>query len=97
MTAPAPRPLVLVSWNGRQPPWPCLHLDAAAQFDWVLFDYTGTQSPGPHTVRGLQVEVLSEVTECKGDIFQALCHWLHATNRCPEYVGLIDREKQDNA
>lgn len=90
MSESAQRPLLLVSWHGGQPPLPCLHLDAPAQFDWLLFDYTGQQATGRQEVLGLPVQVLSEATECKGDIFQALCHWLHAENRCPEYVGLID-------
>lgn len=84
------RPLVLVSWNGEQTPWPCLHRDVAAQFEWLLFDYTGQQAAGVREIEGLSVTILSELTECKGDIFQALCQWLHAQNRCPEYVGLID-------
>lgn len=83
-------PLVLVSWHGTQTPLPCLHLDAAAQFEWVLFDYTGSQAPGERTVGGLSVTVLSAATECKGEIFQALCAWLQAQGRSPEYVGLID-------
>jgi hypothetical protein len=83
-------PLVLVSWHGQQAPWTYLHVDAPAQFDWLLFDYTGQQAPGRREVHGLMVEVLSEATECKGDIFQALCNWLHDQKRCPEYVGLID-------
>lgn len=84
------RPLVLVSWHGAQAPLPCLHLDAEAQFDWLLFDYTGQQQSGVREVAGLRVQVLSEATECKGDIFNTLCRWLHEERRCPEYVGLID-------
>ncbi|WP_374662223.1 hypothetical protein [Inhella sp.] len=84
------RPLVLVSWHGGQQALPCVHLDAEAQFDWLLFDYTGQQTPGDRKVAGLEVVVLSQPTECKGDIFQALGNWLHASKRSPEYVGLID-------
>ena len=84
------RPLLLVSWHGRQAPLPCLHIDAQAQFDWLLFDYTAQQEAGERQIAGLPVQVLSEATECKGDIFNALCRWLQETGRCPEYVGLID-------
>lgn len=84
------RPVVLVSWHGEQTPFACLHLDAQAEFDWLLFDYTGKQASGPRTVNGVAVTVLSEPTECKGDIFNALCRWLRDQNQCPEYVGLID-------
>lgn len=99
MNSPSQRPLLLVSWHGAQPALPCLELDAPARFDWLLFDYTGQQAAGRREIPGLtdpiglagqSVEVLSERTECKGDIFQALCRWLHDNERCPEYVGLID-------
>jgi hypothetical protein len=90
MSAAAERPLVLVSWHGGQDPLPCLHLDANAQFDWLLFDYTGSQTTGERLIGGQRMLVLAEATECKGDIFNALCRWLHDQGRCPEYVGLID-------
>lgn len=89
-SAQTDRPLVLVSWDGRGKPLPYLHLDAPAEFEWILFDYTATQVAGTRTLNGLQACVLAETTECKGDIFQALCRWLHETGREPEYVGLID-------
>lgn len=90
MNTNSQRPLVLVSWHGGHAPLPCLHLDTAAEFDWLLFDYTGQQANGERRVGKLNVTVLSEPTECKGDIFNMLCSWLQDQKRCPEYVGLID-------
>jgi hypothetical protein len=81
---------VLVSWNGLSEPLPCVHLDAQAQFDWLLLDYTGTRSGGDQTLRGQPCHVLSQRTECKGDIYNALAAHLHQTQQCPEYVALID-------
>jgi hypothetical protein len=82
--------LVLLSWNGEQEPFACLHLDALPKFEWILFDYTGTQASGCREVAGQRVTVLSKPTECKGDIFLAFCRWLEIERRNPEYVGLID-------
>lgn len=90
MSAATRRPLVLVSWDGQSEPLAMLHLDAPAEFDWLLFDYTGRQAPGPRQLRGLQLEVLSCVTECKGEIYQALAEHLSPQRELPEYVALID-------
>ena len=70
-------------------------LDAPPQFDLVLFDYTGRQETGAREVRGLRCHVLAGVTECKGEIYQALAKHLLATTAeraamPPEYVALID-------
>ena len=89
-STPFERPVVLVSWNGHGEPLKYFHLDAAAEFELLLFDYTGTQAGGRRVIAGVEAEVLSAVTECKGDIYQALCGWLHEQGRQPEFVGLID-------
>ncbi|MBB3293982.1 hypothetical protein FHT39_002621 [Mitsuaria sp. BK045] len=94
------RPLVLVSWDGVSLPLGLVHLDATPEFDWVLFDYTGRQAPGPRELRGQAVTVLAAATECKGEIFKHLADHLAATiadvepnvgnGPWPEYVGIID-------
>ena len=84
------RPLVLVSWNGREPPLRCVLADTAPQFDLLLFDYSGTHLAGlapPHPLAG---GLLAQRTECKGEIYQALARHLLATRRRPRFVGLID-------
>ncbi len=88
------RPCVLVSWDGASTPWSKVHLDAPAQFDWVLFDYSGTSKVSRLSRDGHTASVLSSATECKGEIFQALADWLlsgeNRESAPPEYVGLID-------
>ena len=93
-TPPTGRPLVLVSWDGASEPLAMLHLDTPAQFDWLLFDYSGRQTAGPRELRGLRCTVLSAATECKGELYQALAEHLAEQQQSgaplPEYVGLID-------
>lgn len=84
------RPVVLVSWDGTSTPWNMVHLDAAAEFDWVLFDYSGRARAERVTWRGQTAQVLSGGTECKGEIYQALAQWLQGQPSVPEYIGLID-------
>eukprot|EP01137_Pigoraptor_chileana_P012703 Opistho-2@65353 len=84
------RPLVLVSWDGASEALAMIHLDASAQFDWLLFDFSGRQAPGPRELRGLTVQVLSAATECKGEIYQALAAHLAQQDLTPEFVSLID-------
>jgi len=84
------RPVVLVSWDGSAEPLAMIHLDAPAQFDWLLFDFSGRQAPGPRELRGQSVQVLAAATECKGEIYQALAAYLAAQDLSPEYVSLID-------
>jgi hypothetical protein len=84
----------LVSWDGVSTPWSKVHLDAPAQFDWVLFDYSGTAQVNQLSRDGHTAWVLSGATECKGEIFQALAHWMLSREggegTPPEYIGLID-------
>ncbi len=85
-----PRPVVLVSWNGRDTPLACVHHDTPPQFEWIVFDYSGTQPAGARSWSGAHAELLSAPTECKGEIYSALAEHLHAAAQCPEYVALID-------
>lgn len=87
---PITRPVVLISWDGQDTPWKMLHLDASADFEYVLFDYSGRHPAGRYTLRGIDCHVLSEATECKGQIFQALAAFLIDNGHAPEYVALID-------
>lgn len=86
------RPVVLVSWNGRDAPLSCVHHDAHPEFDWVVFDYSGTHKAStiPLEREASPTLLLSGCTECKGEIYSALAEKLHAQARCPEYVALID-------
>lgn len=85
------RPLVVVSWDGRSAPLSHQHIDAQPQFDLLLFDYSGSGGPAARAVQGLACEVLSQRTECKGDIYQAVAAWLRQSpQRQPMFVALID-------
>ena len=94
------RDWVLVSWNGREPPLQRLLLDVPPQFELIVFDYSGQAGVSGSAVPGLpahvQASLLSERTECKGDIYQALARHLlrrrseQGEQALPAYVGLID-------
>lgn len=84
------KPLVLVSWDGISEPFAMIELDAVPAFDWVLFDFSGRQTPGAGQWRGQSAQVLAKATECKGEIYQALAGYLAEQDLTPEYVALID-------
>lgn len=73
-----------------------MHVDAAPQFDLLIFDYSG-QGDGQVAqvdlcIQGRELSALrvSVATECKGQIFQWLAQYLRETARRPEYLALID-------
>ncbi len=84
------RPWVLVSWDGESLPLAMIHLDAKPEFDWLLFDFSGRATPGPASLRGQTLALLSQATECKGEIYQALAAHLQASGAQPEFLALID-------
>lgn len=84
------RPQVLVSWDGRSTPWQWMHLDAQPEFDWLLFDYSGRTTSGQTVLRGQDVHLISQATECKGEIYSALARHLIQKGQQPEFVALID-------
>jgi hypothetical protein len=86
----AGRSWILVSWDGVSPPLDQIHLDAEPDFDWLLFDYSGQAPAGTWTVEGRSFQVLSEATECKGQIFQALARHLAQSSERPHFVALLD-------
>ena len=86
----AGRPLVLVSWDGREPPLQRLLLDVVPHFELLLFDYSGSASPAALQDLPWPVTLLSERTQCKGDIYQALARHLAASAQQPRFVGLVD-------
>lgn len=83
------RPVVLISWDGKSPPLQMINIDAEPRFDLLVFDYSGKHQESRLEVQGLAGTLLSEPTECKGDIYQALARHL-AGRALPEFVSLID-------
>jgi hypothetical protein len=84
------RPIVLYAWNGSEAPARLLHLDAAPEFDLVLFDYSGTCARATIDLGRAEAAVLSHATQCKGELFHHFARWLIDGERRPEYAGLID-------
>jgi hypothetical protein len=92
------RPLVLISWNGRDTPLSHLLQDGEPHFDLLVFDYSGRAGTSAGPVPGLSprlpARLLSEQTQCKGDIYQSLARWLRAQQAqgepLPAQVSLID-------
>ncbi len=81
---PAPKSaLVIISWDGRSPPLALLTIDAAPDFDLMLFDYSGTATTAP-------VPLLSHATECKGQIFAHVAAVLDRINQGHAYIAIID-------
>lgn len=94
-TRPQGKVVVLISWDGKSQPLFCAHIDCLPNFDLILFDYSGKSKSkevkviqqGAYTINA---EVVSECTECKGDIFQALGKHFINEKELPEYIGVLD-------
>ena len=80
--------LVLVSWDGREPPLRHIRLDVPATFQWLLFDYSGAGRRPDDLPDG--THWLSCRTHCKGEILGALVPWLRDRPDRYRYIGLID-------
>lgn len=84
--------LVLISWDGQEPPARHVQLDAPAQFELLLFDYSG-KAERPRLVSSGWPEHwgwLSEATACKGEILSMLVARLANRLQQCHYIGLID-------
>ncbi|MEO8315759.1 MAG: hypothetical protein ABI645_13315 [Pseudomonadota bacterium] len=84
------RAIVLVSWDGKDRPLSCVAQDAAPEFDIVLFDYTGTHSQVPAAASANTVALISQRTECKGEIYRHFAAWVKNNRTSADYVALID-------
>jgi hypothetical protein len=84
------RTVILVSWDGRTPPLACIDVDAAPDFDVILFDYSG-EAATPSAPMPLRA-VMRQRTECKGQIYEALAAYLATSEAAidSDYVALID-------
>jgi hypothetical protein len=81
------RDVLLVSWNGREPPLARLLADVQPRFELLLFDYSGQARLA---CAPLGATLMSERTECKGDLYNALARRLSERGQRPRFVGLID-------
>jgi len=83
------RAIVLVSWDGRVRPLSSIQQDAVPDFDYVLFDYSGSPVSRLAT-HYAPLAIISERTECKGEIYRHFAAWLKARRSTADYVALID-------
>ncbi len=77
--------LIIISWDGKSAPAGLLHRDAAPEFDLLLFDYSGKSAKAPNGP-----PVLSQATECKGQIFAHIGALLDTPAYQPDWIGIID-------
>ena len=91
MLDPAPD-LVLISWDGLEPPALHLQCDEPARFQLLLFDYSGTAQRPVDLPQGWpeQWSWLSRRTACKGEILVEVSTWLAGQLPAHRYLGLID-------
>lgn len=82
----ARRSLIVFTWDGGS--LDHISQDAEPEFDILLFDFTGKASPPP----GLDWPMLSQKTECKGDVLRIVARHLRQEGRDPEYVALFDHD-----
>ncbi len=82
--------LVIVTWNGEEPPFNCVGFDAPPAFDTLLFNYSGNNNK-PAADQFQPTYLLSKKTENKGQVFLELYQYLqqHQLNHY-EYIGIID-------
>ena len=86
------RDLVLISWDGQEPPARHLLLDEPARFALLLFDTSG-RAQRPMELPAGWPEAwcwLSQATACKGEILMVVTHWLADRLPAGRLVGLID-------
>lgn len=84
--ARARRSLIVFTWDGGS--LDHISLDADPQFDILLFDFTGRATPPAH----LDWPILSQKTECKGDVLRVVCRHIRQHGLDPEYVALYDHD-----
>lgn len=80
------RSLIVFTWDGGS--LDHLRLDAEPEFDILLFDFTGKAS----APAGVDWPLLSQKTECKGDVLRIVGHHIRAQHQYPDYVALFDHD-----
>lgn len=83
-----PLTLIVISWDGHSQPFSHLTIDAEPQFQLLLFDYSGTRKSCANAP--LPCSLLSQQTECKGQIFVHIASYLNHFNTTYDYIALID-------
>lgn len=84
--ASAPRDLVVLTWNGKDGAPPFYQPDAVAEFDIIVFDFTGTATATTLPCR----DFLSHKVGGKSEIFAVMVRHLRETGARYDYIGLLD-------
>ncbi len=84
--------LVLISWDGLEPPAQYVQSDEPARFQLLLFDYSGKAKRPVDLPQGWPEPWiwLSRATACKGEILTVVSTWLVGQLPAHRYLGLID-------
>jgi len=82
--------LVVVTWDGVSEPLKFIHFDASANFDILLFDYSGEGKEIGNSFSKHQL-LLSKKTENKGQVYLALYNYLNDNkNLNYSFIGIMD-------
>jgi hypothetical protein len=93
MAAPT-KSLIVVTWDGKSQPLNHIFFDATPAFDWLVFDYSGKADPSQLSAIA-PTHFLTEATECKGQIINALYNYLQPLNADVnyQYIGIFDDDQ----
>jgi len=86
--------LIVVTWDGKTTPLKYIYRDTLPNFDLLVFDYSGK---GDKLLLNAiaPMYVLSEQTECKGQIIYALHTYLQSIDTISkyQYIGIFDDDQ----
>ena len=81
--------LIVITWNGKDKPFECVHFDCPPNFELLLFNHTGESKDSP----GVSVNTdhyISAKTENKGQVFHFINEYLISKQLSFNYIGIID-------
>jgi len=79
--------ILVITWDGNQEPYKYVHFDVEADFEIILFNYSGIVSS---VIENKSKYILTELTENKGQILHAVNNFLRLNNIKYNYIGVID-------
>lgn len=79
--------ILVITWDGNQEPYKYVHFDVQADFEIFLFNYSGIVSS---VIENKSKYILTEQTENKGQILNAVYNFIKLNNIKYNYIGVID-------
>ncbi len=79
--------ILVITWDGYQVPYKYVHFDIQADFEIILFNYSGIISS---VIENKSKYILTEKTENKGQILHFVHNFLSLNNIKYNYIGVID-------